>query len=134
MSKKNSQKEIEEAQQKVRGEAKVDRKSQKKESSEKEDVKDKKEELVENIVREKQESQEQKTRREVDLADITRGTQPAPAELHDSQYVKELSRKPMAEIYKEIKNIYKTVEDKGYLSPVEQKQIEYFNSAVQRKL
>jgi len=39
----------------------------------------------------------------------------------------------MTEIYKEIKDIYKTVEDKGYLSPTEQKQVEYLSSAVQRK-
>lgn len=134
MSKKNSEKEIEEAQQKVRGEAKVEKKpEQKKDSSEKKESK--KEDSVEKtLTQEERELQEQKPRKDANLEDLARGAQPAPAELHGSQYVKELSHKPMAEIYQEIKNIYKTMEDKGYLSPVEQKQIEYFNSAVQRKL
>lgn len=145
MSKKESQKEIEEAHKKVRGEEKLpeeNKAEQKKVSLEKTDetVSEKKE--VENILEksetrsgeeEIQAEQEQKRRKEVvDLEDIARKGA-VPAELHDSQHVEQLSHRPMTEIYKEIKEIYKIVEDKGYLSSTEQKQVEYLSSAVQRK-
>src|SRR3990167_7718308 len=79
---------------------------------------------------------ENKPKKEADLEDIARISQPQPLseEMHDSQYLKEPSHKPMMEIYNEIKDIYKAVEDKGYLSPVQQKQIEYFNSLVEKKI
>ena len=144
MSKKNSQKEIEEAQKKVRGEPKSDEKKpeQKKESPTKleetlgKDEKRQEEEKSEAELAEEQAEQEEqaKPRKGADLEDITRKAQPLPAELHDSQYVEQLSHKPMAEIYKEIKDIYKTAEDKGYLSTLEQKQVLYLNSAVERKI
>lgn len=143
MSKKNSQKEIEEAHKKVREEQKQEKKKldQKKESLEKADEKisEKKEiqemEKDENQLGEEQimVEQEQKLRKEIDLEDLARKGAALPAELHDSQYVERLSHRPMTEIYKEIKDIYKIVEDKGYLSQTEQKQVEYLSSAVQRK-
>ncbi|MEK6809043.1 MAG: hypothetical protein AABY40_00040 [Nanoarchaeota archaeon] len=143
MPRKDSQKEIEEAQKKVRGEAKPEenKPEQKKDSLEKaaekvpekkkmEDLLEKDDGLTEEKIRA---GQEQKPRKEADLEDIARKGAALPAELHDSQYVEQLSHKPMTEIYKEIKDIYRVVEDKGYLSPTEQKQVEYLSSAVQRK-
>lgn len=150
MSKNNSQREIEEAHKKVRGEEKLSKEKktgQKKDSLEKTDevVSEKKE--IEKILENKaqlsgsqlseeeiQAELEQKQRKEiVDLEDIARKGAVLPAEAQDSQYVERLSHRPMKEIYNEIKDIYKIVEDKGYLSPTEQKQIEYLSSAVQRK-
>ncbi len=137
-NKKNSEREIEEAHQKVRGEQKqVPKPEQKKESSEKtaekkavpEDNEQKQAELAE----EQSLAEQGQKGKSVNLEEMARNSQPLPAELHDSQYVEQLSHKPMTEIYKEIKDIYKTVEDKGYLSPTEQKQVEYLSSAVQRK-
>lgn len=148
MSKKNSQKEIEEAHKKVRGERiseiKSEKKVEQKKGSEKaERALEKKEpekslEKLEKSEAELTEEQlqaeeEQKPRKESDLEEITRKGTSLPAELHDSQYVEQLRHKPMREIYNEIKEIYKIVEDKGYLSPSEQKQVEYLSSAVQRK-
>lgn len=144
MSKQNSQKEIEEAHKKVRGEAKSEEKKteQKKGSSEKADQtisekKDIKEILEKDEAQSDEEKiqsgQAEKPRKGADLEDIARNGAALPAESHDSQYVEQLSHKPMTEIYKEIKDIYKIVEDKGYLSPTEQRQVEYLSSAVQRK-
>lgn len=142
MSKKDSQKEIEEAQKKARGEKSEEVKSEKKEAPtkleealEKSGKKKSEEELAEQEAGEKQLQEElQKPRREAGLEDLAKGIQPLPAEVHDSQYVEQLSHKPMAEIYKEIKDIYKAAEDKGYLSTLEQKQVLYLNSAVERKI
>ena len=147
MSKKNPQQEIEEAQKKARGEEKKTeqtdgKKPQQKKDQEKlekaseqkkvEDILGKEEESDEEQLLAEQE-QQQKSRQETGLEDIARKGA-APAEVHDSQYVEQLSHKPMAEIYKEIKDIYKTAEDKGYLSTLEQKQVLYLNSAVERKI
>lgn len=145
MSKKNSQKEIEEAHKKVRGELISEKRAEQKKGSEKAEKAPEKKETPEKspkkpergeaeIAEEQlQSGQEQKPRKESDLEEITRKGTPLPAELHDSQYVEQLRHKPMREIYNEIKEIYKIVEDKGYLSSSEQKQVEYLSSAVQRK-
>src|SRR3989344_1066240 len=138
MSKKNSEQEIEEAHRKVRGEKGEEKKPEQKKDSEhkeekkeaKEDSENKPEELDPS---EEEQSPQQKPAKEVNLEEITRNTQPLPAEMQGSQYVEQLSHKPMGEIYKEIKDIYKMVEDKGYLSPTEQRQVEYLSSAVERK-
>ena len=144
MSKKNAQKEIEEAHKKVRGEQKQEEKKpeQRKSSPEKpEKITEKKETQVEvesekseaELADEQNQAEKELKGKGPDLEEITRKAQPLPAELHDSQYVEQLSHKPIGEIYKEIKDIYKAVEDKGYLSTLEQKQVEYLSSAVQRK-
>ena len=141
MSKKNSEKEIEEAHRRVRGEPKKEenKPEQKKESSgEKKENKETKGDSEKNqaeLAEEQnlEESQQQKPRKEVDLEEIARKGTALPAEAHDPQYVEQLSHKPIGEIYKQIKDIYKIVEDKGYLSPTEQRQVEYLSSAVQQK-
>ena len=147
MSKDNSKKEIEEAQKKARGDFKSDEKrvvEQKKKEPEKlEKVLEKKTaeaekgeaELAERAEEEQPQSeQEQKSGTGADLEEITKGVQPIPAEIRDSPYVEQLSQRPMAEIYKEIKDIYKTVEGKGYLSTLEQKHVLYLESAVEKKI
>ncbi|MEK6939918.1 MAG: hypothetical protein AABX31_04270 [Nanoarchaeota archaeon] len=146
MSKKNFQKEIEEAQKKVRGEEKKTeppggKKPEQKNDSEKlekasekkevEEILEKEEELDEEQFLTERE-QQQKSRKETGLEDIARKGS-APAEVHDSQYVERLSHRPIGELYKEVKQLYQIAEDKGYLSPTEQKQVEYLSSAVQRK-
>ncbi|GEM_PF-3633966 len=155
MSKKNSEKEIEEAHRKIRGEEKSEEKKadQKKQPENKEEKKEESKETKQDSEKslekndlelaeeqnkgELSELTEQKPgkgSKEIDLEEIARhGTSPSPAEAHDSKYIAELSHKPMGEIYKEIKEIYKTVEDKGYLSPSEQRQVQYLNSAVEKK-
>ena len=142
MSRQNSQQEIEEAHKKVRGEQKKEEKPEQKKDSEKAEEKiSEKKDIKEILEKDETPSDEEKTqsgqaqklRKEVDLEDIARKGAALPAEAHDSQYVQQLSHKPMTEIYKEIKDIYRIVEDKGYLSPTEQKQVEYLSSAVQRK-
>lgn len=140
MSKKNSQKEIEEAQKKVCGELKAnEKKAEQKKGSEKlEKVLEKKEVQEEKseaeLVEEQLQTEEGKKVKKGDLEEITKGAQPIPAEVRDSPYVEQLSHRPMTEIYKEIKDIYKAAEDKGYLSTLEQKQVLYLNSAVERKI
>src|SRR3989344_6430365 len=141
MSKKSSEKEIEEAHRQVRGEQKEEKKPVQKKDSEKLEKT-----LEKNGVRKESEKSEAKSAEEhilaeqeqkgkgPDLEEITRKARPLPAELHDSQYVEQLSHKPIGEIYQEIKDIYKSVEDKGYLSTLEQKQVLYLNSAVERKI
>lgn len=140
MSKKNSEKEIEEAQRKVRGEPKSEEKKaeQRKESSEKVHEKKEVQEVQEQIETELTEEQiqaeqEQKPRKEVDLEAIASKGAALPSEAHDSPYVEQLSHRPIGDLYKEVKQLYQIAEDKGYLSPAEQKQVEYLSSAVQRK-
>ncbi|MDP3699210.1 MAG: hypothetical protein Q8R47_06520 [Nanoarchaeota archaeon] len=157
MSKNNSQKEIEDAHKKLRGELKSDdKKAEEKRSEQKKDSEKSIEKAIEKTLEKNEgrestekgaektqaelaeeqaelEEQERKPGKETDLEEITRKAQPLPAGLQDSPYVQELSHKPMTEIYKEIKDIYKIVEDKGYLSPSEQRQVEYLSSAVERK-
>jgi len=146
MSKKNSEKEIEEAHKKLRGELKpVEKKEAEKsiekaiektlgKTEDKESMEKTEAQLAEEQAEQEDLKEGRKTSKGTDLEDITRKAQPLPGELSDSRYVQELSHKPMAEIYKEIKNIYKTAEDKGYLNTLEQKQVLYLNSAVEQKI
>jgi len=144
MSQKNSQKEIEEAHKKVRGEEKKleEKKSEQKDSLGRNDEKVSEKKEVEEILKEDEtkslegkdkEASRQKQDRKNDLEDIARKGAAAPAETHDSPYVEQLSHRPMGDLYKEVKQLYQIAEDKGYLSPTEQKQVEYLSSAVQRK-
>lgn len=136
MSKNNSEKEIEEAHKKVRGEE--PRKEPKKESSgKKEGMQEKKEKksVEETFLEEAEETEilAKKPRELIDLEAITRKEPLLPAEVRDSEYAEQLSHRPMQEIYKEIKDIYKMVEEKGYVGPTEERKIEYLSSAVQQK-
>lgn len=57
-----------------------------------------------------------------------------PPEILNSEYALQLSKEPMQELYQEMVNIYKSVEEKGYVSPEEEKKVEYLASAVERKV
>ncbi len=134
---KNSEKEIEEAQKKVRGEEQKKESSEKKQEKKREKEEKKETKGVEESFLEEAEETEilaKKPREIIDLEAITRKESPLPAEASDSEYAAQLSHRPMQEIYKEIKDIYKMVEEKGYVSPVEERKIEYLSSAVERKL
>jgi len=158
MSKRDAEKEIEEAHRHVRegrnnSEKKVEQKrhsseespenpaektsgkSKKKATKEELEKLEKTTELAEESGLEElpDEVSEKKPKEGVDLEEITRKGTALPAEVYDSPYVEQLSHKPMGEIYQEVKDIYKIVEDKGYISPLNQRQIEYFNAAVQKK-
>ena len=134
---KNSEKEIEEAHTKVRGGKKKEeqQKEVKSEKKNKEAITPEKKSVEETFIEEAEETEllVKKPREIIDLEAITKKEPALPAEARDSEYVEQLSRQPMREIYQEIKDIYRAVEEKGYLSPVEQRQVEYLSSAVQRK-
>ena len=140
MSKQNSEEEIEEAQRQVRGKA-LPNKEEKIAPQKKEEHSQKQGEKITEKSEEKKaaaeiiadESQQRRLKQEIDLEEIAHKSQPLRAELHDSQYVEQLSHKPMGELYQEAKQLYKIAEDKGYLSLSEQRQVEYLSSAVERK-
>lgn len=131
--------EIEEAHRKVRGEEKkVEKKpEQKKESSEKEkkELRENREKTAEELAEEQQEEEslQGKPHKEADLEEIARKGTARRGGSPDSEYVEELAHKPIGEIYQEIKDIYRIVEDKGYLNALEQRQVEYLSTAVQKK-
>lgn len=143
MPKNNSWKEIEEAQKKFRGEEKKkadpEKKGEKKgepgKKEEKNPEKKEKKSVEESFLEEAEETEilAKKPREIIDLEAITRKEPSLPAEVRDSEYVEQLSHRPMQEIYKEIKDIYKMVEEKGYVGPTEERKIEYLSSAVQQK-
>ena len=143
MSRKNSEKEIEEAQKKFRGESKKEGKKEEKNlsSDEKKETTDKDTKILEKkeiksfeeALLAESELVLKRPRETIDLETITKKEPALPAELHDSQYVEQLSHKPVGELYNEVKQLYQIAEDKGYLSPTEQRQVEYLSSAVQRK-
>ena len=131
MSKKKPEQEIEEAQQKFRGEDKKkeasDKKREKAEEPQKEKAKETK--TVEDAFLETEEVGVAKKPREIiDLEAITRKEPtPPPAEARDD-YVEQLKTRPVTEIYNEIKDIYRAVEEKGYFSPTEERKVEYIRS------
>lgn len=141
MSKKKPEQEIEEAQQKVKGENKED-KPEKKEAVEKKTEK-KAEELKKEEGKEKNtveetfgESAEETVKRPREIIDLEAITRKAPipaAETREADYVEELRNRPVTEIYKEIKDIYRAVEEKGYISPTEQRKVEYSNLEIERR-
>jgi len=49
-------------------------------------------------------------------------------------YVNELSQKPANELANEMKDIYQTTQDKGYLSPEEHNRVMYLSSAMEQKV
>lgn len=51
-----------------------------------------------------------------------------------AEYNTQLSQRPMKELYTEMVNIYKRVEEKGYVNPEEQRRAQYLSSAVEQKL
>ncbi|MBI2124994.1 hypothetical protein HYU08_00400 [Candidatus Woesearchaeota archaeon] len=134
MSKKKSEQEIEEAQQKFRGEDKKketpDKKQEKTEEPQKEKAKETK--TVEDAFLETEDDAPKKPREIIDLETITRKAPAPPAEARDD-YVEQLKNRPVTEIYNEIKDIYRAVEEKGYLSPTEQRRVEYSNTEIERR-
>ena len=55
-------------------------------------------------------------------------------DLAESKYVLQLSEKPIRSIQEEMGNIYRIVEDRGYITTDEERRVEYLSSAVERKL
>lgn len=56
------------------------------------------------------------------------------AGLKGSEYTLKLSQEPMGDLYREMKDIYRATEEKGYVSPEEGRKIEYLSAATERKL
>src|SRR3989344_6312619 len=135
MSKKKSEQEIEEAQQKFRGEDKKketpDKKQEKTEEPQKEKAKETK--TVEDAFLETEDEVLKKPREIIDLEAITRKEPvPAPTETRDD-YVEQLKTRPVTEIYNEIKDIYRAVEEKWYFSPTEERKVEYIRSEIESR-
>jgi hypothetical protein len=57
-----------------------------------------------------------------------------PPQILESQYTKELSHEPVQVIYDQMNSLKQSVEEKGYVNPNEQKQIEYMVGAIEQKL
>lgn len=86
------------------------------------------------IIKEQRGLHENQEGKDSDLEELARQEVELPPEVLESQYAEQLSREPMGDIYKEMTNIYKEVEEKGYISREEEKRVEYLSSAVERKL
>jgi hypothetical protein len=71
---------------------------------------------------------------EVSLEDLAREHVELPPEVMNSQYAMQLSQQPMENLYHEISGIKSAVEDKGYISPEEEKRVNYLASAVEKKV
>ena len=69
-----------------------------------------------------------------DLESLAREQVELPPDVINSEYALQLSKEPMGNIYKEMGQIYKAVEEKGYISREEEKRVEYLSSAVERKI
>ncbi len=131
---KNSEKEIEEAHKKVRGEKEP--KSEEKKSEKKEEKLEKKKETVEETLLEEAEETEllaKKPREIIDLEAITKKEPALPAEVRDD-YAEQLKNRPVMDIYNEVKDIYRAVEEKGYMNPTEQRKVEYARVEVESRL
>jgi len=55
-------------------------------------------------------------------------------DLMQSEYAAKLSQEPMEALHREIKDIYQSVEEKGYVSPEQERKIEYLSAATEKKL
>tara|TARA_Y100000310_G_scaffold305386_1_gene345504 strand:- start:73 stop:825 length:753 start_codon:yes stop_codon:yes gene_type:complete len=55
-------------------------------------------------------------------------------EMMQSDYTAALSQQPMQNIYQEMKDIHRAVDEKGYISAAEGKKIEYLSAATEKKL
>jgi hypothetical protein len=126
MSKENKQ-EIEKAQSKIRGKKKEKKEEKKKveEAPPEEEISDEERQSLEESLKKKE---------DLDLESIAKEKIDLPPEIMNSEYAEELSQKPMSDIYKEMNNIYKGVEKKGYINSEEERQVEYLSSAVEKKL
>lgn len=56
------------------------------------------------------------------------------AGIRESEYTVFLSQQPINNLQQEIKNLYNTVKDKGYISPEEERKAEYLTGAVEQKI
>lgn len=57
-----------------------------------------------------------------------------PPELMENEYTTKLSQEPMENIYQEVRDIYQAVNEKGYVSPEEERRIGHLSAATERKL
>ena len=87
-----------------------------------------------DIVKEQRGLHEGKSSRDNDLESLARGRVELPPEVLQSQYTEELSREPIGDLYQEMGNIYKAVEEKGYLNQDEMKRVEYLMGGVEQKM
>ncbi|MBU0470971.1 MAG: hypothetical protein KKA62_06055 [Nanoarchaeota archaeon] len=73
--------------------------------------------------------------KEYDLESLTRkeALEISP-EVMASPYTTQLSKEPMGNIYEEMKDITKTVDEKGYINAEEKRRVEYLTSAVEKKI
>ncbi len=70
----------------------------------------------------------------LDLEFIARERVELPPQLMQSEYTLKLSQRPIRDLYAEMTQISKEVEDKGYVNAEEQRRVQYLSSAVERKL
>jgi hypothetical protein len=84
---------------------------------------------------ETEEAEEEKLSTEESLEEtVARERTGLPPELIESEEAIKLSQEPMKGLYQEIKDIYQTVEEKGYVSLEEERRIGYLSAATERKL
>lgn len=132
---KDSEKEIQEAQEKVIGKDK--KKEDKKESKEekKEDNKKVVGKKLDDLSFELPKiGKSQAPPKLLEDLEAALSKEKIPKTVLDSQYTQELSREPVQVIYDKINQLRESVHEKGYMNLNEQKQVEYMVGAIEQKL
>jgi hypothetical protein len=135
MTKEDTKEEIKKAQEKVAKESskknpnekKKEKKLNKKESLE--DLSWNKEDEVEGL-----KQQEKPEIKELETLEEQLAKEKIPDNVKNSEYTKELSHKPVDVLYDQAKALATKAEEKGYLSPTEQKQMDYIAGAIEEKV
>ena len=76
----------------------------------------------------------QETNLEERLKSVNVGQRDVNQDLINNDYILNLSQVPAQSLYQEMTNLYDTVKEKGYVSPDDQRNMVYINSAMERKL
>ena len=90
---------------------------------------------LKEVEKEVEEEEPVEKKEEVGLEEtVARERAELPAELMESEYAIRLSQEPMENIQQEVRDIYRAVEEKGYVSQEEERRVEYLSAATERKL
>jgi hypothetical protein len=128
MSKEDTKKEIKQAQEKVVKDSKKDKKKKNKKNLEdlSWDEEDEKEGL---------EFHEEKPEiKELESLEQQLSKERISENVKESEYTKELSHQPVDVLYDQAKALATKAEEKGYLSPTEERQMEYITGAIEEKV
>ncbi len=71
---------------------------------------------------------------EESLEETVRRIEPIPVQVQGTEYALHLSQRPMQDLQNQMAGIYETSQERGYMTPEDQKKVAYISAGVQHKM